>query len=85
MKIIINVSEEARITTDIQGAKAPVESTVYSSPKPGNAPFGVGEVSEGQTYDAGAAPIAFEESTTLPETTPTAELEGMDGGIAPQL
>ncbi len=84
MQITVNVSEEGKVTTEIQRAKATDESTVYSSPEPGNAPFAIGEASEGQPYDAGAAPIAFEESTTLSETTPTAESDDMDGGSAPQ-
>jgi len=84
MQITINVSEEGKVATDIQGAKTTDESVVYSSPGPGVATFPISEVPEGQPYDAGAAPIAFEESTTPLETTPTAESDNMDGGSAPQ-
>lgn len=84
MQITINVSEEGKVATEIQGAKTTDESVVYSSPGPGVDTFPISEVPEGQPYDAGAAPIAFEESTTPSETTATTESNDLDGGRAPQ-
>ena len=82
MKITINITEEGKVTTEVQGAKITDESAVYTSPGPGEGAFPIREV-EGQPYDAGAAPTSLEEGATASETTQTTELK-LDGGKAPQ-
>lgn len=89
MQIIINISEEGKVTTEIQEAEPTDESVVYSSPWSGEATFPINEVAEGQSYDGGAASIALEADTTAPSdtappATPTTESGDLDGGKAPQ-
>lgn len=81
MQISINISEEGKVTAEIQGAKPIGESVVYSSPGPGEYTFPIGE---GQAYDAGSAPMTLESGLRAPETKPTTELGGLDAGRAPQ-
>ncbi len=84
MQIVINVSEDGKVTTEIQQAKSAGESAVYFPPPSAEAPLPISQAALGESHDGGAAPVGLEEGATPQEASLTTELGDLDAGGGPR-